>query len=89
MIIITDILNELIIALRLFFIPFDIIIAKLATFFNMAITDGCYFTKQCSTSSYHYIPEHSCRAHSTLASHLGGLSLKIRPLARSFCDKYT
>lgn len=34
MIIITDILNELIIALRLFFILFDIFIAKLATFFT-------------------------------------------------------
>jgi hypothetical protein len=82
-------LNELIIALLLFFIPFDITIATLATFFDMAITNGCFFTKQPSTSSYHYIPEHSYRAHSTLASLLGSLSLKPRPLARSFCGKFT
>jgi len=88
MIIITDILNELIIALRLFFILFDIITAILATFFYMAINDGCFFTKQPSMSSYRYIPQHSYRAHSTFASYLGGLSLKPHPLARSFCDKY-
>jgi len=38
MIIITDILNELIIALRLFFVLFDNIIAVLATFFTWRLS---------------------------------------------------
>jgi len=70
--------NELIIALRLFFILFCIIIATLATFFDMAITNGYFFIKQPPASNYHYIPKHSNRAHNTLASHFGGLSLKTR-----------